>query len=73
LQPLREDLDKLHPMCEDLQQLSATLRLVIGRNSPPNLEHVFAVVQFSQLGLNGCSLTSEFVLSLCRPTLGVCL
>jgi hypothetical protein len=35
------------------------------------LERGLAVVQFGQLGLNGCSLTDKFTSLLCEPVLGV--
>jgi hypothetical protein len=44
---------------------------MVCRYDLPSLERGLAVVQFSQLGLNACSLAGELVLSLHSPTLDV--
>jgi hypothetical protein len=45
--------------------------LMVGNYGPPSLECGLAVVQFGQLGLNGCSLAGEFTGSLCGLAPGV--
>jgi hypothetical protein len=47
--------------------------VTVGCYGPLCLEHGLAMVQFSQLVLNGCSLAREFAPSLCGPVLDVSL
>jgi hypothetical protein len=53
--------------------MQGVAHLVVDHYGPLCLERGLALVQFGQLGLNGCSLAGEFTPSLCGPTLDVSL